>query len=260
MKRAVWPAVGLTIIAFFGAYAVIGPNGVLAYGDYKRQLVKREKDYAELDRRRAVLKNRVALLEPGSCQPRHGRRDGAQGAERGASGRGDRAVQEIDTASPGGGGGPAAGSWRGRAASATHGENPLHRPASSAVPLLRRGRNLEELPSQERDQVLAQPILLRHVQPVRRAVVFDQLAARDPRRGARALASIGTVLSLVPWTISVGTRNAARSGRKSVWPKASSAGEGGLQARHHRQVGVQSMQISSLTGVRDKADAEEVRV
>ncbi len=69
MKRAAWPAIGLTIIAFFGAYAVLGRNGVLAYGDYKRQLVKREKDYAVLDRKREVLKNRVALLNPDHANP-----------------------------------------------------------------------------------------------------------------------------------------------------------------------------------------------
>ena len=55
MRRAAWPAIGLTIIAFFGAYAILGRNGVLAYGDYKRQLVKREKEFAALDRQRAVL-------------------------------------------------------------------------------------------------------------------------------------------------------------------------------------------------------------
>lgn len=69
MRRAMWPAIGLTIIAFFGAYAVLGRNGVLAYGDYKRQLVKREKDFAELDRKREVLKNRVALLNPDHANP-----------------------------------------------------------------------------------------------------------------------------------------------------------------------------------------------
>ena len=69
MKRAAWPAIGLTIIAFFGAYAILGRNGVLAYGDYKRQLVKREKDYADLNRHRDVLKNRVALLNPDRANP-----------------------------------------------------------------------------------------------------------------------------------------------------------------------------------------------
>ncbi|RZM08955.1 MAG: septum formation initiator family protein [Sphingomonas sp.] len=56
-------------MAFFGGYAVLGPNGVLAYGDYKRQLAKRERDYVALDRRRAVLKNRVALLNPDHANP-----------------------------------------------------------------------------------------------------------------------------------------------------------------------------------------------
>ncbi|RZM04399.1 MAG: septum formation initiator family protein [Sphingomonas sp.] len=56
-------------MAFFGGYAVLGPNGVLAYGDYKRQLVRRERDYEVLDRRRAVLKNRVALLNPDHANP-----------------------------------------------------------------------------------------------------------------------------------------------------------------------------------------------
>ncbi|MBJ6123098.1 septum formation initiator family protein [Sphingomonas sp. BT553] len=56
-------------MAFFGIYAVLGPNGLLAYGDYKRQLVKRERDYAVLDQRRQVLKNRVALLNPDHANP-----------------------------------------------------------------------------------------------------------------------------------------------------------------------------------------------
>ena len=69
MRRAALPAIGFTLVAVFGAYAVLGPNGVLAYGDYKRQLAKREKDYAVLDQRRATLKNRVALLDPDHANP-----------------------------------------------------------------------------------------------------------------------------------------------------------------------------------------------
>ncbi|WP_203310809.1 MULTISPECIES: FtsB family cell division protein [Sphingomonas] len=69
MRRAALPAVGLTIVAIFGVYAVLGPNGIMAYGDYKRQLSKREKQYALLDQRRAVLKNRVALLDPDHANP-----------------------------------------------------------------------------------------------------------------------------------------------------------------------------------------------
>jgi len=69
MRRAAWPALGLTLMAFFGVYAVLGPNGLLAYGDYQRQLAKREQEYARLDKQRAVLKNRVALLNPDHANP-----------------------------------------------------------------------------------------------------------------------------------------------------------------------------------------------
>ena len=69
MRRAALPALGLTIMAFFGAYAVLGPNGILAYGDYKKQLARREKQYAALDQKRAVLQNRVTLLDPDHANP-----------------------------------------------------------------------------------------------------------------------------------------------------------------------------------------------
>ena len=69
MRRAALPALGLVLVAFFGVYAVFGSNGLIAYGDYQRQLVKREQDYAALDQRRAVLRNRVALLDPDHANP-----------------------------------------------------------------------------------------------------------------------------------------------------------------------------------------------
>ena len=69
LRRAALPAAGLVLIAFFGAYAVFGSNGLIAYGDYQRQLAKRERDYAVLDQRRAVLRNRVALLDPDHANP-----------------------------------------------------------------------------------------------------------------------------------------------------------------------------------------------
>ncbi len=69
LRRAAWPAAGLTLMAFFGVYAVLGPNGLFAYGDYKRQLERRDRDYTALDHRREVLKNRVALLDPDHANP-----------------------------------------------------------------------------------------------------------------------------------------------------------------------------------------------
>ena len=69
LRRAWVPGVVLTAVVFFGGYAVLGPNGILAYGDYQRQQAKRAADYAALDARRTVLKNRVALLDPDHANP-----------------------------------------------------------------------------------------------------------------------------------------------------------------------------------------------
>lgn len=69
LRRAALPAVGVMLVGFFGAYAVFGTTGLFAYGDYRRQLVQREKAYAVLDERRAVLRNRVALLDPDHANP-----------------------------------------------------------------------------------------------------------------------------------------------------------------------------------------------
>lgn len=56
-------------MAFFGIYAVLGPNGLFAYGDYQRQLTRRDQDYVALDHRREVLRNRVSLLDPDHANP-----------------------------------------------------------------------------------------------------------------------------------------------------------------------------------------------
>ena len=69
LGRAALPAVGVMLVGFFGAYAVFGANGLFAYGDYQRQLARREKVYSALDGRRAVLRNRVALLDPDHANP-----------------------------------------------------------------------------------------------------------------------------------------------------------------------------------------------
>jgi cell division protein FtsB len=69
LRRAGPPALGLIVIAFFGGYAVTGPNGVLAYGDYKRQLEHKRAVLAQLEHRRAILANRVNLLDPRHADP-----------------------------------------------------------------------------------------------------------------------------------------------------------------------------------------------
>jgi len=69
LRRALIPAAMLIVLAFFGGYAVLGPNGALAYGQYKRQLVLAQARYDRLDKQRAVLKNRVELLDPRHVDP-----------------------------------------------------------------------------------------------------------------------------------------------------------------------------------------------
>jgi cell division protein FtsB len=69
LRRAAFPALSVAVMAFFGAYAVLGPNGLIALGDYKRQLLARERQYTTLDQRRAMLQNRVTLLDPRHANP-----------------------------------------------------------------------------------------------------------------------------------------------------------------------------------------------
>ena len=69
LRRALVPAAALALMGFFGAYAVVGSNGALAYGDYHRQLGKKERQLVVLEARREVLRNRVALLDPRHANP-----------------------------------------------------------------------------------------------------------------------------------------------------------------------------------------------
>ena len=69
LRRAGMPAVALILMSFFGYYAVLGPNGLLSYREYSRQLGMRQQEFAALDKQRAELKNRVALLDPKRANP-----------------------------------------------------------------------------------------------------------------------------------------------------------------------------------------------
>ena len=69
LRRAALPSLALMLMGFFGYYAVLGPNGVLAYQDYHRQLEQRQAVYAKLDKQRAELRNRVKLLDPKGADP-----------------------------------------------------------------------------------------------------------------------------------------------------------------------------------------------
>lgn len=57
------------MIAFFGGYALVGPNGVMAYGDYSRSLAKRQALLTEVQKQHDALTRRVALLDPKKANP-----------------------------------------------------------------------------------------------------------------------------------------------------------------------------------------------
>ncbi len=69
IKRAALPAVGLLIIANFVGYAVIGENGVLSWGDYRRASAEKAVQLAELRAERARLEHRARLLDPRNADP-----------------------------------------------------------------------------------------------------------------------------------------------------------------------------------------------
>ncbi|ODU21489.1 MAG: septum formation initiator [Sphingomonas sp. SCN 67-18] len=69
LVSAAAPALAMLVIAFFGGYALVGPNGVLAWGDYHRTLQKRQVELKKVEAQRAVIANRVALLDPKKANP-----------------------------------------------------------------------------------------------------------------------------------------------------------------------------------------------
>jgi cell division protein FtsB len=69
LRSAFWPALALTVVAFFGSYALFGSNGVLAWGDYSRSFQARTIELAQVQKERDELANRVALLDPRRANP-----------------------------------------------------------------------------------------------------------------------------------------------------------------------------------------------
>lgn len=69
IKRAALPALAVLIIANFMGYAVIGSNGILAWGDYRRTLDEKSVVLAQLEEEKARLAHRAELLDPNSADP-----------------------------------------------------------------------------------------------------------------------------------------------------------------------------------------------
>lgn len=69
LTRAGLPAVAIIFMGFFAYSAVLGPNGILVYGDYKRQQAVKQAELARLEKQRSDLRNRVALLDQKGADP-----------------------------------------------------------------------------------------------------------------------------------------------------------------------------------------------
>ena len=69
IRRAAWPAAGLLIICYFVGAAVIGENGVMVWGDYRRARAERSVTLARLEAEKARLQHRSELLDPAHADP-----------------------------------------------------------------------------------------------------------------------------------------------------------------------------------------------
>ena len=69
IKRAALPAIAFLIIANFLGYAVVGSNGILSWGDYRRLKEDRAVQLAHLEEEKARLAHRAALLDPRRADP-----------------------------------------------------------------------------------------------------------------------------------------------------------------------------------------------
>ena len=64
IRRAAMPALALIVVGNFAGYAIAGPNGLLAWGGYHRDLNERIAELARLEAARERLRHRSALLDP----------------------------------------------------------------------------------------------------------------------------------------------------------------------------------------------------
>ena len=69
IKRAALPAVAFLIIANFLGYAIVGTNGILSWGDYRRMKSERAVELAQLEEEKARLAHRAVLLDPRRADP-----------------------------------------------------------------------------------------------------------------------------------------------------------------------------------------------
>ena len=69
IRRAALPALAVVVVGTFAGHAVAGPNGLLAWGGYHRDLAERRIELAKLEAERDALRHRSALLNPKKADP-----------------------------------------------------------------------------------------------------------------------------------------------------------------------------------------------
>jgi cell division protein FtsB len=69
IRRAAMPALAFIVVGTFAGHAIAGPNGLLAWGGYHRDLEARKVELARLEAERAQLRHRSALLDPRKADP-----------------------------------------------------------------------------------------------------------------------------------------------------------------------------------------------
>ncbi|HKX78772.1 MAG TPA: septum formation initiator [Novosphingobium sp.] len=61
--------VALLCLLVMGGFALAGPSGLIAWGEYQRLLDRREGQLTQLEQERDRLRNRVGLLDPRHTDP-----------------------------------------------------------------------------------------------------------------------------------------------------------------------------------------------
>jgi cell division protein FtsB len=69
IRRMAAPALGVLIIGYFLAAAVVGDNGVLSWGEYRRAKAERQVELEQLQAEAQRLAHRSKLLDPKQPDP-----------------------------------------------------------------------------------------------------------------------------------------------------------------------------------------------
>ncbi|HEY0271369.1 MAG TPA: septum formation initiator family protein [Sphingomonas sp.] len=69
IRSALAPALAVLVIGNFAGYAIAGPNGLMALGDYRQQLVARQAELKRVEAQRTELLHHVALLDNRHVDP-----------------------------------------------------------------------------------------------------------------------------------------------------------------------------------------------